>query len=67
MCSLDTNIFKEENISSIVFTDWNKTYIKVMIWYKNGKQEALLIRKGRNYTSKLIRSLKDIYEKLKKN
>ena len=67
MCSLDTNIFKEENISSIVFTDWNKVYIKVIIWYRDGKQETLLIHKGRNYRSKLISSLKDIYEKLKKN
>lgn len=67
MCSLDTDIFEEENISSIVFTDWNKIYIKVRIWYRDGKEEIILIRKGKNYTSKFIRSLEDIYEKLKKN
>ena len=67
MCYLDTNIFKEENISSIVFTDWNKVYIKVRVWYRDGKEEIILIHKERNYRSKLIASLKDIYEKLKKN
>lgn len=67
MCSLDTNIFKEKNISSIVFTDWNKVYIKVKIWYRDGKEEIILIHKGRNYRNKFIRALEDIYEKLKKN
>lgn len=67
MCFLDTNIFKEENISSIVFTDWNKVYIKARIWYRKGKEETILIHKGRNYRNRLITSLKDIYEKLNKN
>lgn len=66
MCSFNNcNIFKEKNIESIIFKKWNTFCIRATITYKSGKNEDIIIRRGKKYKSDFISSLEEIFNTIK--
>lgn len=65
MCTLDTTIFKENNIRSLSFSKLNKRYVQVNIIYNDGSEQDIVIRKFGKYKNHLVSSLQDVYNKIK--
>ena len=66
MCSLDTKIFKDNNIRSLSFSKLNKRYVQVNIIYNDGSKEDIVIRKFGKYKNHLVSSLEYVYNKIRK-